>query len=636
MGGKPPEQQVVRFGAFAVDLRAGELHRGSRRVPLQEKPFQLLAALLERPGEVVTREELQQRLWPGVGFHEFDDGLNTVVRKLRQALDDSADRPRYVETLPRRGYRWLAAVDATGPHDEDGALPPPPEAGRAAWLPPNRARLAVWLIVILAVAAAVVVLPLPLHRWLDRATHLEEIRSLVVLPLANLSGDPEQEYFADGMTDELITELARISALRVISRTSAMHFKGTKATLPQIARELGVDAVVEGTVLRAGDRVRITVQLIAAPPERHLWADGFEGDLKDILALQRNVARAVAERIRASLSPQEQARLAARSQVNPEAYTLYLKGMFYLTKQSEEGSTQAIDSLQKATAADPGWSRAWSGLAGAYASLSGWGYASCHEQASLTRAAAEKALELDPLSDDAHVQLAWVSFFAWDWAKAEELFQRAEELNPGSPTAHLGRAYLLTCLRRHEEAIGEIRRAKELDPLSAFVGAWGGRIYCYAHRYDEAIATLRAELELHPDDKYLLFVLASAYVQKGMLEEAIATYLKRPVPTADTNWALGYAYGVAGKRVEAERVLAYLLDKQQKQFIWPAIIAYVYIGLGDKDRAFAWLEKTYDEGDRWIEFLQVDPWFDSLRGDPRFADLVRRMHFPPAAAPSSR
>ena len=438
----------LRFGVFELDLRAGELRKHGLRIRLQEQPFQVLALLLEHPGEVVTREELQKKLWPADTFVDFDHGLNKAISKIREALSDSVESPRFVETVARRGYRFLAEVKVvdTAParSPELATLPHPvAEAGDRGDLtgkpvmPKHFLSSLAWKISAFVLLLLVVSLSAwKLHSW-NRPSLV--IRSLAVLPLESLSNDASQDYFADGMTDELISDLGQISALRVISRTSVMAYKHARKPLPQIARELNVDAVVEGTVLRSGDRVRITAQLIDASSDKHLWSQSYEGELRDTLGLQNQVARAIADQIRINVNPQEQAALKNVKVVNPQAYESFLKGRYFWNKRTADGLKVALAYFNQATDEDPKYAQAYSGLADTYSLLGDWQYAVMTPKEALpkAKAAAIKALELDSTLGEAHNSLAFcLDGFDWDFDSAGKEFRRAIELNSGYATAH--------------------------------------------------------------------------------------------------------------------------------------------------------------------------------------------------------
>jgi TolB-like protein/DNA-binding winged helix-turn-helix (wHTH) protein/Flp pilus assembly protein TadD len=632
-----PRERLL-FGVFELDLRAGELRKHGLKVRLQEQPLQVLAMLLEHHGEVVTREDLQKKLWPADTFVDFDHGLNKAISKIREALNDSAESPRFVETVARRGYRFLAEVkvaDAATARAAESPAAPNPEAMAAdrsesasqSSIPqhPRFSRAAILsafalLLVIVSLAAW------KLHSWRSSAP---AIRSLAVLPLESLSNDASQDYFADGMTDELISDLGQIAALRVISRTSVMAYKHARKPLPQIARELNVDAVVEGTVLRSGDEVRITAQLIEASTDKHLWSQSYQGKLQDTLALQNQVAAAIAEQIRINLNPQEQAALKKVQVVNPEAYVSYLKGRYFWNKRTADSLKAALAYFQQAIDEDPNYAQAYSGLADTYALLGDWQYATMTPREAMpkAKAAAMKALELDSTLGEAHNSLAFcLDGFDWDFASASKEFQRAIELNPGYATAHHWNAWHLALLSRNDEAIAEMRKAANLDPLSLIINADLAELLVLAHSYDEAIEQSRKTIDMDPNFALAYNQLGQAYLQKHQNHEAVvqlekASQLSGGSPPILAN--LARAYVAAGQRADALKLLNDLKQRSNSISSHGSEIAAVYTALGDPDQAMAWLEKSYEE--RFNPGALLRPAFDPLRSDPRFQSLVRRI-----------
>jgi len=462
---------------------------------------------------------------------------------------------------------------------------------------------------------------------------LPRIESLAVLPLTNFSGDPQQEYFADGMTEALIADLGQIEALRVISRTSVMQYKGVKKPLPQIARELNVDAVIEGSVLRSGDRVRITAQLIRATTDTHLWAQSYERDLRDVLALQDDVARAIATEVKAKLTPQESARLRQPRPVNPEAHENYLKGLYYWNKRTAADLKRSIEYFQQAIRKDPNYAQAYAGLADCYVVLPNYSATSPQDAFPKAKAAAEKAIQIDGGLAEAYPALAQVAaFYNYDWPNAEREFKRAIELNPSYATAHQWYAIMLARMGQQERALAEVKLAQELDPLSLIINLNVAWILYLARQYDQGIEQLGKTLELDQSFAAAHDTLGVCYVQKGMYEQGIAELRKAiSLSGGDPNikGELGNAYAVAGKRKQALEILGELTALWKQSYFSPYYIASIYAGLGDKDHAFAWLEKAYKEQDTWISFVNVDPAFDPLHSDPRFQDLVRGMNLPP-------
>jgi len=635
-----------RFDQFELDLRTAEIYKEGKRIKLQDQPCQVLALLTERPGELVTREDLQKRLWPNETFVDFDHGVNIAINKLRDALGDSAEHPRFIETLPRRGYRWLAPVECVN------ASPANPEisvqsARELTTDPQHLARPrsdsvavhaselrllkkgAISVIALFCVLALLFALDVGKlrTRLLGRAVPVR-IQSVAVLPLENLSHEPEQEYFADGMTEELITSLGKIGALHVTSRTSVMRYKRTNKSLPQIARELNVDGIVEGTVQRSGDRVRITAQLIHAPTDHHLWAESYDRELKDVLALQDEVARAIANEIKITLTPQEQMSLAVVRPINPGAYEAYLKGRYYWNKRTAEGIKKASDYFQQAINQQPSYGIAYSGLADCNSGLAWHGFASPTEALPRAKAAALKAIEIDPASGEAHASLALVLSHQRNWAAAENEFKRALQLSPGYANAHHWYGDYLSIVGRQEEALVEAKRAFELDPLSPMINTWLGLRYYHARRYDEAIERGRKILEFDPSFAPAHLLLGQAYLQKGLHAQAIselqsATSLSGNSPIYMAQ--VGVAYAAAGKNAEALGVTDQLQKVAKQRYVSSYGLAQIYAALGDKQRAMKWLQSAYDERAVWMEYLKMDPVLDSVRSLPRFQDLVRQM-----------
>ncbi len=633
---------VVRFGTYEVSFQSGEVRKAGVRIRVQQQPLKLLEALLEHPGTVVTREELRSRVWPDESFGDFDQAVNIAIAKLRSALGDSAENPRYIETLPKRGYRFIADVSFV---DTDGRIRRPesasadstgPEPGRQLQgngpAVPARRRLRTTrrIIIALAVALSLTIVSVLLVR--SRGHRATAIRSLAVLPLDNLSGDAAQNYFADGMTDELITDLAQISALRVISRTSVMVYKGARKPLPQIARELNVDAVVEGTVLRAGDQVRITAQLIDASTDKHLWSQSYEGQLRDTLALQDRVARAIAEQIQINLTPREQAALKSVRVVNPEAYESYLKGRYFWNKRTAEGLRVALAYFNQAIEEDPNYAQAYSGLADTYALLGDWQYAvmTPAEANPKAKAAALKAVELDSALGEAHNSLAFaLDGFDWDLDSGGKEFRRAIELNPGYATAHHWYAWHLALLGQYDQAIAEMKKAESLDPLSLIINADLAELLVLAHSYDESIRLSRKTIEMDPNFAMAHNQLAQAYLQQHRYEEAVAelqkaVQLSGGSPTCIAN--LARAYALSGQRSKAVKLLNELKARSTPGYSHASEVAVIYVSLGEMDEAMNWLERGYAE--RFNPGVLIRPGFDPLRSDPRFVNLAHRVGLP--------
>jgi len=578
-------RRVLRFGVFEADLRAGELHKhGLLKIKLQGQPFRVLALLLQRPGDLVTREELRRELWPTHTFVDFDHRLNTAINKLREALADSAENPRFVETLARRGYRFIGAVG---------------EIDRG----PRREKTAT--------------------------------KALAVLPLENLTGDSEEEYFVDGMTDQLIATLAKIGSLQVVSRSSVMTYKGTNKTLPEIARELNVDAVVEGTVMRSGSQVRITAQLVEAETDRHMWAETYERDLRDILTLQNEIARSIAAEVQVRLTPQQEADLTSARSVNPAAYEAYLRGRYFWNKTTAAGLSTAMEYFHQAVDKEPRCALAYAGLADAYVTLGTWGFGPLTPKEALQKAkeAAAKALQISDQLAEAHTALAQVRFYhEWNFARAEREYQQALQLNPNSSTGHLYYSIYLVAMGRADESLFEMQRACTLDPLSLLVNAMAGWRFYLARQFDAAIEQLRNTREMDPNFAPTRLFLGLAYEQATKCEEAIVEFkkalsLSQECPLVAT--ALGHAYALAGRTREARKLLGNLEDSSKGGCVAGYHVAAIYAALGDNDRVFECLEKAYEDRSLWMAHLRVMPRLDPLRSDPRFQDLLRRMNFPP-------
>ena len=625
---------LVRFADFEVDLRAGQLRKQGAKIRLQEQPFRLLAVLLESAGEVVTRDELRARLWPADTFVDFDHRLAAAVSKIRDALADSAENPRFVETVGRRGYRFMVPVEPVMPPAEESRPradlePPPSLPARSKSTVPRVAWIGAGLALFLVGSIFLV------RHWRQSnvtASGVPRISSIAVLPLENLSNDPEQEYFVEGMTDEIITDLAKLPGIRVISRTSAIQYKGTHKTLPQIARELNVDAVVEGTVLRAGDRVRIRTQLIYAPSDRHIWAQAYERDLKDVLTLQANLAQDIAGEIQLKLTSQQQANLAAARPVDPEAHELYLKGRFFWNKRDQPGFAKAVDYFQQAIVKDPNYAPAYAGLADAYALSSGFNLMPVTVVMPTAKAAAERALELDPNLAEAHASLGLIApFLNWNWADAQRHYERAIALNPNYATAHHWYAEgFLIPMGRVDEAIHEIRKAEELDPLSAVIATDLGKELYFARRYDEAIVEFRRALEVDPNFVSAHNWISDTLLEKGDYQEAIGELEKTKAFREERTYIRQRAYLHArmGRRAQAQAELERALELSHGKTVSSGAVALTYAALGDKDKAFLWLEKAYAENSSFMTSLKFWSVFDPLRSDPRFADLLNRVGLP--------
>jgi TolB-like protein/DNA-binding winged helix-turn-helix (wHTH) protein/Tfp pilus assembly protein PilF len=651
-------RKIARFGLFEADLEQGILTKRGLRIRLQDQPFQVLVLLLQRPGEVVTREQIRQKLWAADTYVEFDDGLNTAIKKLRLALSDDSDNPRFIETVPRRGYRFLAPVTLSAhpvpldTADLKGLAESSPEGDIAAPQPSRRAiestslartstlgfirrrgilLLAAFATLLLVINVVIRMRPKALSPPHEptQASAPAPIRSIAVLPLDNLTGDPGQQYFADGMTDALITSLAQIESLRVISRTSAMHYQGSRKTLPEIAKELDVDAVVEGSVVRSGNRLRMDAQLIQAHSDRHVWARSYERDIQDVVALQNELARTIALEVQVQLTPKEQARLSNAPPVDPRAYEAYLKGRFFLNKRSKEAINKSMDYFNEAIRLDPGYAAAYSGLADAYY------VTACGRPAGLAtteagpkaRAAAMKAVQLDDNSAEAHTALAAEQrCFERDRSGAEREFRRAIALNPNYAAAHHGYARLLLGWR-DEEGIDQIQQALKLDPVSPNINGMSGDYLMELGQFEKALEQYRKTVELDPGQYNSRLRLGYAYVVVHRYAEAENEFRRAEQispGTAVSLSALAYVYGLEGKKTRVERMLPQVKALATRAGR-PSVVCQVYIGLDRQDEAARWLEKAYQQRDPYLEFLRTDP---KVRELERRVKVAQAAHTP--------
>jgi len=636
---------LFHFGEFTLDASRYLLQRGDRTLRLEKRPMEFLILLLEKRGELVCREEVARRLWGADVFVDVDHGINTAVRKIRIALRDNPEKPRFIETVVGKGYRFAAPVVCSGngkpleetpPEPTTGVQPIPvhvpagPAVEHAAVAPQDAIPKRTWLlgrgaILVIGVVAAL----LFGIRWKLRQTSHPAIRSLAVLPLKNLSGDPTQQYLADGLTEELIGRLAAIHNLRVISRTSVMHFRDTTLTAPEIAKALHVDALVEGSIIRDGSRVRVHAQLIRASTDEHFWSETYDRELRDVLSLQSDVAQAIARKVKVTVAGDERQRLSAFHAVLPEAYESYLQGNFSLHNSNNKAAIEkSIRYYSDAISKDPAFAPAYVGLAAAHAALGTvmMGGDPGRERPQMV-SAARTALKLDPGLAEAHILLADIAQKQWHWAEAESEYRRALELDPNDPDAYTGLAEWFLCQGRADDALNWEQHARELDSFGStnWELAW---ILFHSRRYDEAIRELRNTLAVRPDDASSLWLLGFTLVVKGQPNEAIPV-LEKAAKLA--NRSSGYidvlaaAYARAGRRTDALRILAELKKRKQAGYVAAGSFVILALGLGDKEQAFAWLDEAYKEKSNILQFVKVHPLMDPLRSDPRFGDLVRRV-----------
>jgi len=632
-------QRSASFGPYAVDLRSGELRKYGLRVKMGEQPFQILLMLLASPGELVTREELRTKLWADDTFVDFDHGLNSAVQRLRDCLSDTAEKPLWVETIPRRGYRFVGQVEwlnGTPPGSLGAETATPTGAmassgnGKVASVavatPPKRGwtqrfgGAAIAIPVAAAILLAWPLIKLGSHWKEPSAAEPVSIRSIAVLPLENLSGDPAQDYFADGMTDELITTLAKNRELRITSRTSAMRYRGARKPIREIAAELGVDGVVVGSVARSGDKVRVNAQLIQASNDSHVWSESYERDLGDVLLLQEELATAIAEKVRVAALPSATPPAGSAATSNPDAHDAYLRGRYYWFKGYYPRSLRLF---QQAIDLDPTYAAAYAGLADSYLGIGD------KEGILKGEAAARKALEIDDSSPDAHLSLAGAKlFFHWDWPGAETEARRAIELNPSLAEAHHLYSYALSVENRVPEALEQEKIAQQLDPLSR---PWGlGRAFLRQRRFDEAIREFRSQIEVNPDIDSLHELLARAYYFKGMLNESIAEDKQSRIIDRDFEGA-----------AEVERIwktrgpqaaFQWRLDRLKKlagtRNISPVKLAELSAAAGHPDEAIHYLQLALDQRDTDLIWLKQDPYYDPLHSDPRFQAVVKKVGLP--------
>ncbi len=629
-------KHLYEFGPFRLDPSEGLLLRDGQPIPLAPKAFEALLLLLESSGHLIEKEVLMQKLWPN-SFVE-DANLSKYIFTLRQALGDGEVGQKYIETVPKRGYRFVAPVQKLAAESiEQAPAEMPSRVGEEekTVTPTTRWRVALVGAVLAATAVALVL-------WLDPGEYrarlfgglARPVRTIVVLPLQNLSGDAAQDYFADGMTEALTTDLARIESLQVISRTSAIQYKAAKKSLPGIARELHADAVVEGSVQRSGSHIRVTAQLVRASDDRHLWADTYERDFRDVLALEDEVASDIAKQIESRLGGPKPAPPPKIQAVNPEAYENYLRANDYFDSFDLQKS---IEYYHQAIKLDPNYAPAYAHLAEAYAFLAFFGTVSPSEGWGKTKEAASLAVQKDERLPEGHGALALVKLhYDWDFAGAEQEFKRALELNPSDADVRHEHAHYLMAMGRLAESEAESRRAVELDP----VGDGLNSCLCWhsfaARDYDEAVRLAAKFLKSQPDDPWERTILGWTYEQKRMPEQAVAEFKRAVEITKGDPFfgdpffvaALGHAYAVAGNRREAEKILQTLSDRAKKSYVSPFDVALIYAALGEKDKAFALLDKAVAERSTFLVYSKWEPRLDPLRSDPRFQELLRRIGLP--------
>ena len=609
-----PVSSHIRFGVYEADLRDGELRKGGLKVKLQAQPFGVLALLLDRPGEIVSREELRQKLWPTDVFIDFDQGLNKAINKLREALGDSAENPRFIETIPRRGYRFIAPVVARGSAEEDLNTKNSPPAGRRIHYGLTAALLLVIGIAIGGVTHFRTPSDLPAN-------------SLAVLPLSNGSSGADLEYLGDGITETIINNLSQLPGLRVMARSTVFRYKGKDQDPRVIGRELGVEAVLTGRVVQVGDNLVISTELTNVSDGSQLWGEHYNRKLADLLAVQEDIARQITFKLQLHLSGEQQKLLARRYTDDTDAYQLYLRGLFYFNKRTNQGFLKAVDYFQEAIQHDAGYALAYAGLANCYGLL-GWESSPATDYIPKAQAAADKALRIDSEMAEAHTSRAMIkALYEWDWPGAEAEFRRAIELNPGYATAHHWYGVHLGAMGRFEEAKHELQRALDLDPLSLIINLNNAYPYHYTHQYDRALAIYQKTIEMDPSFAWAHEDLMLAYEQQGRQREAIeegATAL-RLSGNPDLANAVQHAYTDGGYKAALQSWLNGVALESKSHYVSPMRFAQLYTRLGDRDQAFEWLQKAYARRCGPLVYLNVDPQYNSLRPDPRFRQLLEKM-----------
>jgi TolB-like protein/DNA-binding winged helix-turn-helix (wHTH) protein/Tfp pilus assembly protein PilF len=627
---------IIRFGVFDLDPQAGELRKTGHRIPLRPQAARLLALLARRPGQVLTREELKDEIWGKETFVDFEHGLNLCIRQIREALGDDAANPRYVETLPRHGYRFIAPV-----HDTQSATDSAVDLQRIAHnttpitSAPSRSYRPVAIFGAIAAAVLIAVVATNPGEWRARllGSTVRPVRAIAVLPLQNLSGDPAQDYFADGMTEAITTDLARMESLQVISRTSTMQYKTAQKSLPVIAHELNADAIVEGSVQRSGNRVRVTAQLVRAADDRHLWAETYERDFRDILALQDDVASAIAKQVESRLGGPPPQPLAKAQTISPEAYETYLKANYYLDQFDLQKS---IDYYNQAIKLDPNYAPAYAHMADAYFFLGFFGAMPPRQAWGKVKEAGLLAVAKDERLPEGHGALALAKLhYDWDFAGAEQEFRRALDLNPNNADIRHSYAHYLMAMGRMDESDAESRRAVELDPVD------DGLTDCLcwhryaARKYESSIQLALEVLKRQPNDTWELAILGWDYEQSGLPDRAVTQFKKavevepKDSPISTFLFAgLAQAYALAGMKSEAEQALRTLLEKSKRSYVSAFDIALIYTALGEKDTAFDWLKKAVDERSTFLVYSKWEPRLDPLRADPRFGQMLKKIGFP--------
>jgi TolB-like protein/DNA-binding winged helix-turn-helix (wHTH) protein/Tfp pilus assembly protein PilF len=650
-------QHSIRFGEdFELDLRPRRLRRGSHVLKLERIPLEILILLLEHRGEIVSRDEIVARVWGNDVFLDTDNSIRGAIRKVRRALKDDPETPRFIQTVTGRGYRFIAPI--ISPEEEHTTEPPKPEAAvvstvtqsfvsepeRTAGQVPGtetargqvHRRARTWLFVGLASLAVVSILSL-LAFWGWRGSRAPTVFQrktvLAVLPFDNLSRDPDQEFFSEGLTEEMIAQVGKLNRdrLKVVARSSVAKYKGSMLTAKEIGRELNADYLVQGSVRRSSDRVRITIQLIQARDQTDVWTESYDRELKDVLAVQDSVVRSIASEIHIALTEEQEKRLAAPRQINPEAYEAYLKGRYYWNKRTGESMQKAEQYFEQAIDHDPTYAAAYSGLADCNSGLTWHGFKSPAEALPKAYAAARKALEINPESAEAHASLGLAMTHSWDWTGAEAEFRRALQLDPQYANAHHWYGDYLSIRGRHGEALAEAKHALELDPLNLMISTWVGLRYYMARDYSRAIDQNRNSVELDPNFAAAHLLLGEDYLGAGLHSEAVNELKKAANLSGDSplyTAQVAVALAVEGRSGDAFRIAHDLEAISRKRYVSPYGLAQIYAASNKKEDTFKWLQAAYDDHAAWMGYLTVDPIFDRYRSDERFKDLLRRVGLP--------
>ena len=648
---------VVRFGGkYELDRGAYELRKAGRPLRLARIPMELLLLLLEQPDQLVSRERIAERIWGKGVFLDIDNGINAVVRRIRLVLEDDSEQPRFIQTVVGRGYRFIAPVQEAAPSPavlpaaeahfpessryeqpvdmETDLQRPEPGSESGKTVPsgvtiPGRSHR---MITVSAVAFVIVIVALIAGRWFTPSRG--KIESIAVLPFANVSGDPNMEYLSDGITESLINSLSQLPRLKVMSRDSVFRYRGKNMDVEAAGHELGVGAVLTGRIVQRGGDLWVSTELVDAHDNTHLWGEQYNRKLADLLSVQQEIVQQITDKLMLRLNGEEQTRLTKRYTDNIEAYQLYLKGRYYWNRRPR-GLLDGIKYFEQAIEKDPNYALAYSGLADCYAALATWegGTISPGEAMLKANAAALKAVEFDETLAEAHASLGYIRLhYDWNWPEAEKQFKRAIELNSRYPTAHHWYAHYLMTAGQTEASLVESRRALELDPLDLIISGHQPWHYYYARDFDRVIEICHDNLASHPEAFWVHFELGRAYEQKRMFKEAISELTTAVSLQKDMTFAiaaLGHAFAVSGQTEKAQQLLGNLKKLSNQRYVSSADIAMIYVGLGDNDQAFAWLQKAFLERSWYLVLLRVDPRLDSLRSGPRFQALLRRVNLPP-------